>query len=72
MNYNITVIKGDGIGPEIVDEAIKVLNTIASKYQHQFNYERIRLLGSNAQSSYHELNISSIRGGANLPPKAVI
>ncbi|MDY0052013.1 MAG: isocitrate/isopropylmalate family dehydrogenase, partial [Aliarcobacter sp.] len=26
-NYKISVIKGDGIGPEIVDEAIKVLNS---------------------------------------------
>ena len=37
----------------------------------QFNYECIRLLGSNAHSLFHEFNISSIRGGANLPPKAV-
>ena len=28
-NYNISIIKGDGIGPEIVDEAIKVLNAAA-------------------------------------------
>ena len=27
--YNISVIKGDGIGPEIVDEAIKVLNAVS-------------------------------------------
>ena len=51
MNYNIAVIKGDGIGPEIVDEAIKVLNTIASKYQHQFNYERI-LMGGESIDKY--------------------
>ena len=30
-NYNISIIKGDGIGPEIVDEAIKVLNAVAKK-----------------------------------------
>jgi len=29
-NYTIGVIKGDGIGPEIVDEAIKVLDAVAS------------------------------------------
>ena len=51
MNYNIAVIKGDGIGPEIVDEAIKVLNMIASKYQHQFNYERI-LMGGESIDKY--------------------
>ena len=30
-NYNISIIKGDGIGPEIVDEAIKVLNAVSKK-----------------------------------------
>jgi len=38
MNYKIAVIKGDGIGPEIVDEAIKVLNKIGEKFNHQFEY----------------------------------
>ena len=28
MNYNIAVIPGDGIGPEVIDESIKVLNKI--------------------------------------------
>ena len=28
MNYKIALLKGDGIGPEIVDEAVKVLNNI--------------------------------------------
>ncbi|MGD9568294.1 MAG: 3-isopropylmalate dehydrogenase [Sedimentibacter sp.] len=38
MNYKIAVIKGDGIGPEIVDEAIKVLNKIGEKFNHSFEY----------------------------------
>lgn len=38
MNYNIAVIKGDGIGPEIVDEAVKVLNKVGEKYNHTFQY----------------------------------
>lgn len=38
MEKNITVLKGDGIGPEIVDEAIKVLNKVAKKYSHTFNF----------------------------------
>ena len=29
--YQITVLKGDGIGPEIVDQAIKVLNSLTLK-----------------------------------------
>ena len=27
MNFNIAVIPGDGIGPEVIDESIKILNT---------------------------------------------
>jgi 3-isopropylmalate dehydrogenase len=38
MDYKIAVIKGDGIGPEIIDEAIKVLNKIGEKYGHNFLY----------------------------------
>ena len=38
MKYNIAVIHGDGIGPEVVGEAVKVLDTIAEKYHHEFVY----------------------------------
>ena len=38
MNYKIAVLKGDGIGPEIVDEAVKVLNKVGEKYGHTFEY----------------------------------
>ncbi|MDO4481554.1 MAG: 3-isopropylmalate dehydrogenase [Bacillota bacterium] len=38
MKYNIAVIKGDGIGPEIVTEAVKVLDAIGEKYGHEFVY----------------------------------
>ena len=45
MNYKIGVIRGDGIGPEIVTEAVKVLDVIAEKYGHTFNYEEILMGG---------------------------
>ncbi|MGL4761194.1 MAG: 3-isopropylmalate dehydrogenase [Sarcina sp.] len=38
MNFNIGVIKGDGIGPEVVDQTLKVLDKVAEKYGHEFNY----------------------------------
>ena len=38
MNYNIALLKGDGIGPEIVDSAVKVLEQIGKKYGHVFNF----------------------------------
>ena len=34
MEYKIAVIPGDGIGPEIVEEAQKILNAIGRKYNH--------------------------------------
>lgn len=36
MKYNIALVKGDGIGPEIVDSAVRVLERIAEKYGHEF------------------------------------
>ena len=38
-SYNICVIKGDGIGPEIADEAIKVLDSVSAKFNFELNYE---------------------------------
>ena len=39
MNYKIAVIPGDGIGPEVVEEAMNVLNKIGEKFNHNFEYE---------------------------------
>ena len=38
MNKKITVLKGDGIGPEVVEQALKVLDAICKKYNHNFEY----------------------------------
>ncbi len=46
MVKNIAVIKGDGIGPEIVDQAMNVLDTVAKKYGHTFNYTQILMGGA--------------------------
>ncbi|MBO5610197.1 MAG: 3-isopropylmalate dehydrogenase [Eubacterium sp.] len=45
MICNIAVIKGDGIGPEIVTEAMKVLDAVGKKYGHTFNYEQLLMGG---------------------------
>ncbi|MBP1543640.1 MAG: 3-isopropylmalate dehydrogenase [Oscillospiraceae bacterium] len=45
MEKNIAVIKGDGIGPEIVTEAMKILDRVAEKYGHVFNYEQLLMGG---------------------------
>ena len=46
MEYQIGVISGDGIGPEIVREAKKVLDQVAKVYGHRFVYEEILLGGA--------------------------
>ncbi len=45
MESRITLIPGDGIGPEIVREAVKVLDSVADKYGHKFDYTRILMGG---------------------------
>ena len=45
MNYNIAVIPGDGIGPEIITEAKKVLDRIGVKYGHSFQYTEVLMGG---------------------------
>ena len=46
MDMNIGVIKGDGIGPEIVDEAMKVLDKTAEVYGHQIEYTQLLMGGA--------------------------
>jgi len=36
MKKHIAVLAGDGIGPEIVDQALKVMKAIETKYGHEF------------------------------------
>lgn len=45
-SYNICVIKGDGIGPEIVEEAIKVLDVVSNKFGFELNYEQVLMGGA--------------------------
>lgn len=45
MEFNVAVIPGDGIGPEIVREARKVLDSIGTKYGHTFHYTEILMGG---------------------------
>ena len=45
MKFNVAVISGDGIGPEIVSEAKKVLDKIGSKFGHEFTYTEVLMGG---------------------------
>ena len=51
MNYKITLLPGDGIGPEVVAEAVRVLDVIASKYNHTFTFQE-RLMGGCSIDKY--------------------
>ena len=45
MKFHIALIPGDGIGPEIVREARKILDKVAEKYDHNFTYEELLMGG---------------------------
>ena len=60
MTKNIAVIKGDGIGPEIVTEAMKVLDAVAKKYGHTFNYEQLLMGGASIDANGKPLTDETI------------
>ncbi|MEN8227522.1 MAG: 3-isopropylmalate dehydrogenase [Bacteroidota bacterium] len=47
MNYKIAVLPGDGIGPEIVEQAIKVMKVVGKKFNHNFEFTEA-LVGATA------------------------
>jgi len=46
MEWNIALIKGDGIGPEVINETTKVLDKIGAKFGHTFNYTEVMAGGA--------------------------
>ena len=38
MNFKIAVLRGDGIGPEIVDEALRILQAVGRRFKHEFQF----------------------------------
>lgn len=78
MKKKIAVLPGDGIGPEVVKEAVKVLKAIENKYGHTFEYEEglvgaaaIDATGNPYPAATHELCLSAdaILFGAIGDPK---
>ncbi len=53
MQYHIAVVPGDGIGPEVVREALKVMNKIGERFDHSFEFETV-LAGGAAIDKYGE------------------
>lgn len=51
LDFKITLLPGDGIGPEVVGEAVRVLEKVASKYNHTFDFQE-RLMGGCSIDKY--------------------
>lgn len=51
MNANIVVLAGDGIGPEVTDEAKKILEVVARKFNHNFTFDH-QLMGGCAIDAF--------------------
>ena len=63
--YSISLIKGDGIGPEIVVEAVKVLDAISEKFNINFNYNEYLLGGCAIDETGEPLPQATINGVLN-------
>ncbi len=66
MSYKVGVIRGDGIGPEIVAKALKVLDKVAEKYNETFDYTDILLGGASIDATGKVLYRRSIRDSKKL------
>lgn len=53
MKKTIALIPGDGIGPDVVSEAVNVLNAVAKKFGHEFSYTNV-IAGGNAIDKFGE------------------
>lgn len=65
MNYRIAVIPGDGIGPEIVREAKKVLDRVCEIYGHTFEYKEVLLGGASIDIHGIPLTDEAIKDAKN-------
>lgn len=62
MKYNIALLKGDGIGPEIVDSAVRVLEKIGAKYGHEFCFTSYLIGGAAIDACGEPLPKETVEG----------
>ena len=62
MTYNIALLKGDGIGPEIVDSAVKVLEAVGKKFGHTFNFTDYLIGGCAIDATGKPLPEETVKG----------
>lgn len=66
MAFKIGVIRGDGIGPEIVAEAVKVLDRVAEKYGQEFDYTDILLGGASIDATGEPLTREALETAGSM------
>ncbi|MGZ6315954.1 MAG: isocitrate/isopropylmalate family dehydrogenase, partial [Anaerolineales bacterium] len=62
MKANITLLPGDGIGPEVVCEAVRVLDVIASRHDHTFTYIEYLIGGCSIDKYGSSLTAEALAG----------
>lgn len=62
MKYNIALLRGDGIGPEIVDSAVRVLEAVAEKFGHEFAFTPYLIGGASIDAYGIPLTDDTIEG----------
>ena len=67
MNLKIGVIKGDGIGPEIVTEAMKVLDKVGEVYGHTMDYDQLLMGGASIDVHGIPLTDETLEEATTLP-----
>ena len=65
MRYKITVLAGDGIGPEVVAETLKVLDKVGAKFGHEFNYDHCLIGGAAIDATGECLPKETVDKGGN-------
>ncbi len=62
MNYNIALLRGDGIGPEIVDSAVRVLEKVGERFGHTFNFTKYLIGGAAIDACGEPLPKQTVEG----------
>ena len=62
MKYSIALLKGDGIGPEIVDSTVEVLKKIGAKYGHEFEFTPYLIGGCAIDATGEPLPEETVKG----------
>jgi len=64
-SYKLSIIKGDGIGPEIIDEAIKILDAVSKKCDFTLDYNEYLMGGITIDTTGHPLPEETVAGVLN-------